>query len=86
MAQSVLPQESPLLAPAEAGAKKILLAIDDDPEVLRLLRDGLTGTGFAMVGASSGEEGLALARKLKPYVITLDIMMPHALAGPSCRR
>ncbi|MEK7384641.1 MAG: response regulator [Elusimicrobiota bacterium] len=77
MAQSVLPQDGLVCAPTEAGAKKILLAIDDDPEVLRLLRDSLTGTSFTMVGASSGEEGLALARKLKPFVITLDIMMPH---------
>lgn len=77
MAQAVLPQDALLAAPAEAGSKKILLAIDDDPEVLRLLRDSLTGTGYTMVGAASGEEGLALARKLKPCVITLDIMMPH---------
>ncbi|TPW18977.1 MAG: multi-sensor hybrid histidine kinase, partial [Elusimicrobia bacterium] len=62
---------------AEAVPKRALLAIDDDPEMLRLLRDSLTGTGFSLIGASSGEEGLALARKLKPLVITLDIMMPH---------
>jgi DNA-binding response OmpR family regulator len=77
MSRSVLPQDSLAPDPQEAGARKILLAIDDDPEVLRLLRDSLTGTGYAMIGASSGEEGLALARKLKPSVITLDIMMPH---------
>jgi CheY-like chemotaxis protein/two-component sensor histidine kinase len=76
MAQSVSPQDSLVPVPAEPGAK-VLLAIDDDPEVLRLLRDSLTGTGYAMTGASSGEEGLALARQLKPSVITLDIMMPH---------
>ncbi len=77
LAQSVVPQDSLPPAPADAGARKVLLAIDDDPEVLRLLRDSLTGTGYAMTGASSGAEGLALARKLKPFVITLDIMMPH---------
>jgi CheY-like chemotaxis protein len=77
MALSVVPQEVLLPVPGVSGAAKILLAIDDDPEVLRLLRDSLTGTGYTMVGASSGDEGLALARKLRPCVITLDIMMPH---------
>ena len=77
MAQAVLPQEPLLIPESLSTTKKILLAIDDDPEVLRLLRDSLTGTSYAMVGASSGEEGMALARKLKPFAITLDIMMPH---------
>ncbi len=77
MAQALVPHDALVPALSEAGAKKVLLAIDDDPEVLRLLRDSLTGTDYALVGASSGEEGLALARKLKPFVITLDIMMPH---------
>ena len=81
LSQSVPPQDAlvPLAAPADEGgeAKRILLAIDDDPEVLRLLRDSMKGTGYTMVGASSGEEGLALARQIKPFAITLDIMMPH---------
>jgi len=62
---------------AENSEKKVLLAIDDDPEVLTLIKDSLEGSGFSFVGAQSGEEGLAIARKLKPTVITLDIMMPH---------
>ncbi len=72
--------EGPAKAPEpdhQAGGRKTLLAIDDDPEVLNLLRDSLQGSGFSFVGAQSGEEGIALARRLKPSVITLDIMMPH---------
>jgi CheY-like chemotaxis protein/nitrogen-specific signal transduction histidine kinase len=56
---------------------RTLLAIDDDPEVLALLRDSLHGTGYAFAGALTGEEGIAMARELKPFAITLDIMMPH---------
>ena len=59
------------------GRKKVLLAIDDDPEVLSLLRDSLHGTGYEFAGAQSVPEGMALARELKPFAITLDIMMPH---------
>jgi CheY-like chemotaxis protein len=77
MARAVTPQDALPAVPTPVGEKKVLLAIDDDPEVLRLLRDSLTGTGYALAGATSGEEGLALARKLKPFAVTLDIMMPH---------
>ncbi len=63
-------------APDRKGGK-VLLAVDDDPEVLALLRDSLSGTGYEFAGALSGEEGLAMARELKPFAITLDIMMPH---------
>ncbi|MBI5201548.1 MAG: response regulator [Elusimicrobia bacterium] len=79
------PERYPLpaaLAPAPAPSpsaevQKILLAIDDDPEVLRLIRDSLTGSGYALVTATSGEEGMALARQIKPFAVTLDILMPR---------
>jgi signal transduction histidine kinase len=57
--------------------QKVILSIDDDPEVLALLADSLQGTGFKSISAQNGQEGLALARQLHPYAITLDIMMPH---------
>ncbi|OGS07425.1 MAG: hypothetical protein A2270_00425 [Elusimicrobia bacterium RIFOXYA12_FULL_51_18] len=64
--------------PAVAGCRgKIFLAIDDDPEVLTLLRDSLQGSGYEFAGALNAEEGIAMARELKPFAITLDIMMPH---------
>lgn len=81
-----LPLESELPAPSEAELfrpaavdrkKKVFMAIDDDPEVLALLRDSLHGTSYEFVGALGAAEGIALARKLKPFAITLDIMMPH---------
>lgn len=81
-----LPLESERPAPSQEGAfrpavvdlkKKVFMAIDDDPEVLALLRDSLQGTSYEFVGALSAAEGIALARKLKPFAITLDIMMPH---------
>jgi len=59
------------------SGKKIILSVDDDPMVLKLLADSLEGTDSQFIGASSGEEGLALARQVRPHLITLDIMMPH---------
>ena len=65
------PPRSPL-RPGE----KLVLAIDDDPNVVHLLKENLADAGYRVVGAESGEEGLQKARELRPRAITLDIMMP----------
>ena len=62
--------------PAPPPGASIVLVIDDDPRVHDLLRRSLAREGFHVETASSGEEGLALARKLQPEAITLDVMMP----------
>jgi signal transduction histidine kinase/CheY-like chemotaxis protein/HAMP domain-containing protein len=55
----------------------LVLCIDDDLEVIDLLRRYLVPEGYSVRGASSGEEGIRLAQELHPAVITLDIMMPE---------
>jgi PAS domain S-box-containing protein len=71
-------------APAEAtvpaarvgrGSGKILV-IDDEQTVRDLMRRFLAREGFDVVTAKDGEEGLALARRLRPALITLDVLMP----------
>lgn len=77
-------KKAPLLAEG-AGAGRavgrdqawIILAIDDDPDVIYLLQENLTEAGYQVVGAMGGDEGLKKARELQPFAITLDIMMPH---------
>ncbi len=54
-----------------------VLVIDDDPEVRELISRFLTKEGFYVTTAATGEEGLKLARELKPSAITLDVMMPE---------
>ena len=66
-----------VLVRAEMRGKKVLLAIDDDPNVLILLRENLEEEGYYIVGALSGDEGVQKARDLQPFAITLDILMPH---------
>lgn len=56
---------------------KVILVIDDDPDVIYLLRENLGEAGYRVVGALSGQDGLQKARELKPFAITLDIMMPN---------
>jgi signal transduction histidine kinase/ActR/RegA family two-component response regulator len=53
-----------------------VLVIDDDQNTLDLLARGLRKEGFDVRAVSSGEEGLRVARELKPDAITLDVLMP----------
>ena len=53
-----------------------VLVIDDDPIVRDLMARLLEKEGFDVVLATCGQEGLDLARTLRPSVITLDVMMP----------
>lgn len=57
-----------------------MLVIDDDATVRDLMRRVLSREGFDVVTAADGNEGLALAREIKPSVITLDVMM-HDMDG-----
>ena len=57
-------------------AGDLVLVIDDDPAARDLMRRFLTKEGFQPATAAGGEEGLRLARSLRPVAITLDVMMP----------
>ncbi|MDH3899666.1 MAG: PAS domain S-box protein, partial [Gammaproteobacteria bacterium] len=59
-----------------SGAGRTVLVIDDDPEARDIIERFLRKDGFEVATAGSGEEGLHLAHKLRPAVITLDVMMP----------
>ncbi len=54
----------------------LILSIDDDPEVIEIIRNYLTPEGFSVIGAKNADEGIQKARELHPNLITLDIMMP----------
>lgn len=63
------------LKPAPEGTITVLV-IDDEHSVRDLMKRFLSKEGFRVETASDGEEGLRLARELRPDVITLDVMMP----------
>jgi CheY-like chemotaxis protein len=62
--------------PVVAQDERLVLAIDDDPDMIMLLRENLADAGYRVVGATGGQEGLEKARQLQPSVITLDIILP----------
>ena len=53
-----------------------ILAIDDTPENIEILRVRLNANGYEVLSAVDGEDGLAKARELLPDLILLDVMMP----------
>ncbi|MFY7829360.1 MAG: response regulator transcription factor [Flectobacillus sp.] len=54
---------------------KILL-VDDDPDIIELLEYNLTKEGFDTASATDGVQALEVAKKFKPDLILLDVMMP----------
>jgi two-component system KDP operon response regulator KdpE len=54
----------------------LVLAVDDEPGVLRLIKLELATQGLRVVTATDGEEGLRMAEQQRPDLIVLDIMMP----------
>lgn len=56
--------------------KKHILCIEDEPEMIELMRLVLEREGFEVTGAVGGEQGLKAMRHRRPDLILLDLMMP----------
>lgn len=55
---------------------RIIIAIDDDPHIISLYERYLQPKGFRVIGLSDPARAAERVKMLKPYAITLDIMMP----------
>jgi DNA-binding response OmpR family regulator len=60
----------------DENKKKTILCIEDEEEMIDLIRLILTRRGFDVRGANGGKEGLEIIRKDHPDLILLDLMMP----------
>jgi two-component system response regulator MprA len=58
-----------------------VLVVDDDPNLLRMLRRGFILAGYSVLAAEDGETALRLARDHEPDVLVLDLMLPEPLNG-----
>ncbi len=63
-------------AVAEAGERVRVLAVDDDPQALRYVRDALLKSGYTPVVTGDPEEALRLVEEEKPDLVLLDLMLP----------
>jgi CheY-like chemotaxis protein len=59
-----------------SDATPVILVVDDDPVIVRLLEINLSLEGFAIVTTTRGEEAVRLARERRPALLLLDLMMP----------
>ena len=55
---------------------KTILCVEDEPEMIDLIRLILARKGFNVQGAAGGVEGIRLIRELRPNLVLLDLMMP----------
>lgn len=56
---------------------KVILVVDDDPDIVTAITAGLTDTGAAIKTASDGNSAVTLAEQLAPDLVILDIMLPQ---------
>ena len=63
-----------------------ILAIDDEKDILLLLKYNLESEGYIVKTASSGKEGLDIASEYNPDLILIDIMMPEIDGIEICRK
>lgn len=57
--------------------KPTILVVDDEPDVIEILRFNLNGAGFEVTASENGKDALQKARRLKPDLIVLDLMLPE---------
>ncbi len=65
--------------------KKILI-VEDDPDLLALLRYNLENRGFSVIGDQTGGAALELCRRERPALVLLDIMLPESDGLEICKR
>lgn len=67
-------------------ARVRILVVDDEPDILELIRYNLTRNNYDLIGVASGEEAFALVRTSPPDLVVLDLMLPGVDGLEVCRR
>lgn len=62
-----------------------ILVVDDEPQIRRIMRVTLTGAGYEVDDAKTGEEALGKVREFRPDLVLLDINMPGMGGLAACR-
>lgn len=68
-----------------AHMSALILVVDDEPKVARLARDYLEKNGFRVITAADGQSALTIARRERPELVILDLMLPQIDGREVCR-
>ncbi len=63
-----------------------ILLVDDEPDILEILKYNLISEGYQVSTAKNGLEGVEKAKKKKPHLIILDVMMPEMDGIEACEK
>jgi two-component system, cell cycle response regulator DivK len=63
-----------------------ILVVEDNPKNLKLVRDVLTYSGYEVIEATSGEDGVRLAQEASPDLILMDLQLPGIDGAEALRR
>jgi two-component system, OmpR family, KDP operon response regulator KdpE len=71
---------------SEAGARTRALLVEDDPNIVDLIRANLAVRGFETIVSTDGVDALALLDTEEPDIVLVDLMLPEADGFDLCRR
>lgn len=63
-----------------------ILLVDDEPDILEIVGYNLTSEGYAITTAENGLQAIEKAKKVKPHLIILDVMMPEMDGIEACEK
>jgi two-component system cell cycle response regulator DivK len=63
-----------------------ILVVEDNPKNMKLVRDVLEFSGYEVIEATTGEEGVRLARTERPHLILMDLQLPGIDGAEALRR
>ena len=78
--------EKTLKEKPKAPSRERILVVEDEEDILELIRYNLAREGYRVSSATSGEDGLRAAMRDKPDLVVLDIMLPGIDGIEVCRR
>lgn len=64
---------------------ELILVVDDEPKIVKLAQDYLQKNGYRVISAGDGEEALHLARRERPDLVILDLMLPKMDGWEVCK-
>ena len=62
------------------------MLVDDEPDILEIVRYSLTSEGYSVETAENGIEAIEQAKKVKPHLIIMDVMMPKMDGIEACEK